>query len=443
MKHRTFFWFFLPTGLAMLLFIAAPIVSVVMQSMFAPHEAVLKTVENCGPFGCQPETTIDQEATRQLRAEQPLGRFVGLDIYIDRGHLAFSEVAAAWRAADGIGDFLSRLGNLPFYRAMAFTLTYTFVVTPLLIVLGLIIALAVNTLHRRLKGLVIFFSLLPMIVTPLVGSLILFWMIDSRGIIGAFIQWAANDPDLSLKASTGLTWIMLIVYGIWHSIPFSFIVFYAGLQTVPEDTLEAAMIDGATRWQRMRHVVVPHLMPLVTFITLIQLMDNFRVFEPIVGFKARPMRHRCPGSSTTTCARRGTALARRGDIDDDHHRGGDPAVAGAGAHLARLQGKATHGGHRRPNAQSAQPAVFSAGSSSCGCHRVLPVCLDALGQLQGQSDFFSRADWTNAIYGRNTRQETGSAFTTGGILRRLGAGRVLARGPEHRHRRASSPSSSR
>jgi hypothetical protein len=116
MKHRTFFWFFLPTGLAMLLFIAAPIVSVVMQSMFAPHEAVLKTVENCGPFGCQPETTIDQEATRQLRAEQPLGRFVGLDIYVDRGHLAFSEVAAAWRAADGIGDFLSRLGNLPFYR---------------------------------------------------------------------------------------------------------------------------------------------------------------------------------------------------------------------------------------------------------------------------------------------------------------------------------------
>jgi ABC-type sugar transport system permease subunit len=169
---------------------------------------------------------------------------------------------------------------------MAFTLTYTFVVTPLLIVLGLIIALAVNTLHRRLKGLVIFFSLLPMIVTPLVGSLILFWMIDSRGIIGAFIQWAANDPDLSLKASTGLTWIMLIVYGIWHSAPFAFVVFYAGLQTLPQDQLEAARIDGATRWQQVRFVVVPHLMPLVTFVALIQLMDNFRVFEPIVGFNA-------------------------------------------------------------------------------------------------------------------------------------------------------------
>lgn len=286
MKHRTFFWFFLPTGLAMLLFIAAPIVSVVTQSMFTPHEAVFTVVESCGPFGCTEETAIDQEATREIREAQPLGRFVGLDIYLDRGHLAIAEVGEAWRNADSIGAFVSRLGNLPFYRAMAFTLTYTFTVTPLLIVLGLMIALAVNTLATRLKGLVIFFSLLPMIVTPLVGSLILFWMVDSRGIIGTFVQWLANDPDLSLKASTGLTWIMLIVYGVWHSAPFAFVVFYAGLQTLPQDQLEAAQIDGASRWQQVKYVIVPHLMPLVTFVALIQLMDNFRVFEPIVGFNA-------------------------------------------------------------------------------------------------------------------------------------------------------------
>ena len=286
MKHRTFFWFFLPTGLAMLLFIAAPIVSVVMQSMFAPHEAVFAVVESCGPFGCTEETTIDQEATRAIREAQPIGRFVGLDIYFDRGHLAVAEVGEAWRNAESIGAFFSRLGNLPFYRAMGFTLTYTFTVTPLLIVLGLMIALAVNTLTAKLKGLVIFFSLLPMIVTPLVGSLILFWMVDSRGIIGTFVQWLASDPDLSLKASTGLTWIMLIVYGVWHSAPFAFVVFYAGLQTLPQDQLEAAQIDGASRWQQVKYVIVPHLMPLVTFVALIQLMDNFRVFEPIVGFNA-------------------------------------------------------------------------------------------------------------------------------------------------------------
>ena len=79
----------------------------------------------------------------------------------------------------------------------------------------------------------------------------------------------------SLKASPVLTWVMLMVYGIWHLMPFSFIVFYAGLQTVPHETIEAATIDGASKFQRTRHVVIPHLMPLAIFITLILLMDNF------------------------------------------------------------------------------------------------------------------------------------------------------------------------
>ena len=63
-------------------------------------------------------------------------------------------------------------------------------------------------------------------------------------------------------------------------------IYYAGLQTVPQDTLESAMVDGASRWERVRFVVVPYLMPLATFIALMQLMDNFRIFEPVIGFSA-------------------------------------------------------------------------------------------------------------------------------------------------------------
>lgn len=286
MRHRTFFWFFLPTGLAMVLFIALPIVSVVTQSLFTPHEAVLVTVESCGPFGCTQETTIDQEATAAIRDAEPLGRFVGFSIYADRGHLALKEVSDAWASSATLGEFFSQLGNLPFYRAMAFTLVFVFIVTPMVILSGLVIALAVNTVTARLKGIVIFFSLLPFVINPLIGSLVLFWMIDSRGILGNAIQWMANDPTLSLKASTGLMWISLIVYGIWHAAPFAFVIFYAGLQTLPSDQIEAAQIDGATRFQRIRYVIVPHLMPLMTFVALMQLMDNFRVFEPIIGFSA-------------------------------------------------------------------------------------------------------------------------------------------------------------
>jgi multiple sugar transport system permease protein len=286
MKHKTFLAFFLPTAIAMLLFIALPIVSVVIQSVHAPHGQVIVEVESCTPFGCTKSTKIDQEATQKLREAQPLGRFVGTDIFTDRSHLAFREVGEAWRNAPDVSAFFSRLMALPFYKALAFTLTYMGVVTPLSILLGFFIALAVNAIPRILRGPLIFVSLLPMIVTPLIGALILFWMVDARGIIGWAVQWVAGNPNLSLKASTTLTWIMLLVYGTWSTAPFAFVVYYAGLQTVPQDTLESAMIDGATRWQRVRYIIIPHLLPLTTFMALIKIMDNFRVFEPIVSFNA-------------------------------------------------------------------------------------------------------------------------------------------------------------
>ncbi|MFL2757421.1 MAG: carbohydrate ABC transporter permease [Paracoccaceae bacterium] len=287
MRHSTFFWFFAPTGLAMLLFIALPIVSVVLQAIHAPHPAVLVEVETCTPLvGCTTETSIDQDATADLRATKPLGRFVGLEIFKDRGHLALSEVKEIWVNTSSFGEFFSRLTNLPFYRAMYFTLTFTFIVTPLVVIVGFLVALNVNALYQKLRGLVVFLSLLPFVINPLIGSLVLFWMIDSRGILGTSIQWIFSDPNLSLKASTGLMWIALIVYGVWHAAPFAFVIFYAGLQTLPEDQIEAAQIDGASRIQQVWYVVLPHLMPLVAFVALIQLMDNFRVFEPIIGFNA-------------------------------------------------------------------------------------------------------------------------------------------------------------
>lgn len=287
MPHRAFFAFIMPSLVAMLLFIALPIISVAVQSLYVQHERVVSEVETCAPFdGCTKAMRVDAEATNKLRHDEPLGRFNGFGTYLDRNHLAASEIGAILSDNAGFADTVSRIYNLPFYRALAFTLTYTFVVTPLAMALGFCIALGVNAIPPFYKGPVIFFSLLPMIVTPLVGALIVYWMASSQGILGATLQAIFSDPTLSLKSSAVLTWITLLVYGIWHNAPFSFVVFYAGLQTVPHDTIESAMIDGASRWERIRFVVIPHLMPLATFVGLVQLMDNFRVFEPIVGFSA-------------------------------------------------------------------------------------------------------------------------------------------------------------
>ena len=286
MPNKTFFWFFLPTGLAMMLFIGLPIISAGVQSLYAKHDQIVKEVKKCDPFGCTVSIIVDQDKTSILREKKPLGKFNGFDTYIDRNHLALEEISKFWKETSSFDEFVDQVTNLPFYKALIFTLTYCFFVTPNVLLLGFLIALSLNAVARKIRGPLIFGTILPMIVTPLVGSLVLFRMIDAEGIIGANLQNLMNDPYLSLKSSKTLTWITIIIYGIWHHSPFAFVVFYAALQTVPQEPVEAAIIDGASRFQRIRHIVLPHIYPVVTFVALISLMDNFRVFEPIIGFSA-------------------------------------------------------------------------------------------------------------------------------------------------------------
>ena len=93
-----------------------------------------------------------------------------------------------------LADIAARVYNLPFYRAMVFTLAYTFTVTPLAMILGFLLALGVNAVPRVIKSPVIFFSLLPMVITPLIGSLVIYWMINAEGILGAFLQSVSGNP---------------------------------------------------------------------------------------------------------------------------------------------------------------------------------------------------------------------------------------------------------
>ena len=183
-----------------------------------------------------------------------MGKFNGFGTYVDRNHLAIEQITEFWDETDTLGDFIDQVTNLPFYKALLFTLTYCLFVTPNVLLLGFIIALSLNAISRKIRGPLIFGTILPMIVTPLVGSLVLFWMIDAEGIIGANLQLMMEDPYLSLKSSRTLTWITIIIYGIWHHSPFAFVVFYAALQTVPQEPVEAAIIDGASRYLSLIHI---------------------------------------------------------------------------------------------------------------------------------------------------------------------------------------------
>lgn len=272
-----------PSLILMLIFIAAPLVTVFWNSFYVTKPQYEKVeVETCTPGFPKPKCTT---AVKQLPLLDENGKvvtetsFVGLESYINV--LEPNRLRAALEALDW-----NALNNIEFWQALRFTLLFTLVTMPLVIGTGLLIALTVNGTIQSIKGPVIFVSLLPFIITPVIGALSIRWLFIGDGILTAALE-AWLDRDIAMFAQGWTIEILMYVYRVWHVAPFAFVVFYAGLQTLNNDTLESAIVDGANRFERLRYVVIPHLMPLIIFVLLIHLMDAYRVFEEIVGFSSQ------------------------------------------------------------------------------------------------------------------------------------------------------------
>jgi multiple sugar transport system permease protein len=285
MKGKTFAAFVAPSVMMMLIFIAVPLVSVFIQSFHQTRTVFEQvTVENCTPGFIAPTCTRE---TKQIPKIGPDGKimqerhFVGLEAY--RLVVQPEKVAAALSAG---GEGLAGLMKIDFWRALRFTLTFTLITLPLVIGLGLLIALAVNGMAKAFKGPAIFVTLLPFIITPVIGALSIRWLFIGDGILTRAIEWVVQR-DISMFAQGWTIELMMLIYKVWHVAPFAFVVFYAALQTVDSDTLESAIVDGASRFERLRYVIIPHLMPLIIFVALIHLMDSYRVFDEVVGFSSQ------------------------------------------------------------------------------------------------------------------------------------------------------------
>lgn len=292
MKTRTFLVFVGPSVLAMLTLILLPLVGVVwlaIHNSYVAREMVEVTTE-VPLFGGKTRITTQMLPQPVLDAQgNPVEvfEFVGAKKIIEAAQ--FPEVATAvtrdrampfWQA---VQDMYGEISRLEFWSALEFTLIYTLVTTPLVIAIGFLLALAVNRVTLALRGTLIFFTLLPMIITPIVGALAIYWLFIDNAVVSALLRQFGFGQFYFLQSAFSIR-ALIITFGVWNATPFAFIVFYAGLQTVPQDTVEAARIDGASRWQTIRLVVIPHLAPLFALVTLIHMMDSYRVFDPIFVF---------------------------------------------------------------------------------------------------------------------------------------------------------------
>ena len=178
----------------------------------------------------------------------------------------------------GLANYLAVFDDQKFWAAFVFTMTYIAIAVPLQIFTGFLIAVLLDQVSRRVRGIYIAAFLMPFIVVPVVGTLMVKQLFESGGIIAWAYRAILGSRFILTEQSVKS---LIIIHALWAATPFPLIVFFAGLQTLPEELVEASMIDGATRLRQVRHIMIPHLRSLFVFIGLISIMDSYRVFDSV------------------------------------------------------------------------------------------------------------------------------------------------------------------
>lgn len=169
-----------------------------------------------------------------------------------------------------------------FFEALAHTLVYAVIALTLEFLLGLGLAVLMN---QALRARSFFRALLlvPMMLPPVVVGVVWRLMLNSNfgAINGTLKGMGVDTTALTWTASPWLAFASVIAVDVWQWTPFVFLVLLAGLQAIPQEPYEAAVIDGSSSWQTFRNVTLPLLKPAILIALLLRTMDLLRVFDQI------------------------------------------------------------------------------------------------------------------------------------------------------------------
>lgn len=181
----------------------------------------------------------------------------------------------------GWGNFAALFGDARFGNSLLVTLKYIVISVSMQTALGLGIALFLNRSFTG-KSIVRALIIVPMFVTPVVVGLTWRMFFDpSSGIVNYWIgqivpgiqpDWLGN-PKLALPA--------VIIADIWAWTPFMVLVLLAGLDSIPNELTEAALVDGASEFQRIRAITIPLLLPTLAIAVVLRVIDANKVFDVI------------------------------------------------------------------------------------------------------------------------------------------------------------------
>ncbi|CAM3681181.1 carbohydrate ABC transporter permease [Occultella aeris] len=186
----------------------------------------------------------------------------------------------------GVENYAALFQDATFYSVLGRTAFYTLLSVPLHFVISLGIAVLVTTRNAKGKvpARVVFF--MPWLISPIVNGVIWRWLFgENFGFVNYLLSLVGVDA-VPWQTDANLSLAVVLFASSWGGTAFNMLLFMAALKNIPRSYLEAAEIDGATGWQRFRHITLPLLAPtsfLVVLLTTIGSMKEFAMIQALNG----------------------------------------------------------------------------------------------------------------------------------------------------------------
>lgn len=177
-----------------------------------------------------------------------------------------------------VENYTRLLRDSIFHESLVVTLTYTLIFVPLTVLLSLSTAMLLHQVVWK-RGFFRGVFFLPYVTSIVLAAVIWKWIYNAEGgLLNGLLGLASIGP-VDFLGQAGSVLPSIAVTSAWKGFGYSMLILLAGLQAVPKSYLEAAMIDGASSWQRFRHVTLPQLRPVLFFVLVIETIGAFQVFD--------------------------------------------------------------------------------------------------------------------------------------------------------------------
>jgi multiple sugar transport system permease protein len=179
----------------------------------------------------------------------------------------------------GFKNYATALNDPSTQHAFIVTIMFVVIVVAAEMILGLALALplARQTASNKVAATLL---LLPFAVTPAVAALVFKQLLNPNyGWLPYYLEKLGLPPHLDLLGDPIGAWTVLIVLDMWQWTPFVALILMAGIQSLPLEPLEAAMVDGANKWQIFRHITLPGLTPFIAIAVVLRTIQAFKTFD--------------------------------------------------------------------------------------------------------------------------------------------------------------------